>query len=112
MSFFIRFIVLFTALTSAFVPLYRNTNKNKNAIKNRMVTLPTNHNEKEREQFIEKTEELKNACCGEVNEKQDIENLEKLERECFEMYQKITKYNKKYVYKKSPKFYKFTTLDF
>jgi uncharacterized Fe-S cluster-containing MiaB family protein len=53
--------------------------------------------------FVEKLEELKNICCGEVNEKQDIENLEKLERECFEMYQKMIKHNKKNTYKKNSK---------
>jgi len=40
-------------------------------------------------------EELNNRCCGEVNEKNEIEELE---RDFFEIFQKIKKFNKR-VYK-------------
>ena len=40
--------------------------------------------------------ELNNRCCGEVNETDEIEQLEK---EFFEVFQKIKKHNKKRIYK-------------
>jgi hypothetical protein len=48
-------------------------------------------------------EELSNRCCGEVNETTEIEQLEK---EMFEIMQKIRKHNTKYIYKRSRDLYK------
>lgn len=42
--------------------------------------------------FLEDYEQLNNRCCGEVNEKDELEELEK---EFFEIFQRIKKYNKK-----------------
>ena len=49
-------------------------------------------------------DELKNRCCGEVNEKDEIEQLEK---EFFEIFQRIKKYNKKRIFSASKDLYKF-----
>ena len=46
---------------------------------------------------------LTNRCCGEVNEKDE---LEELERDFFELFQKMKKYNTKRVYKTSLDLYK------
>ena len=46
---------------------------------------------------------LQNKCCGEVNEDDE---LEQLEREFFEVFQKIKKHNKKRIYKTSQELYK------
>jgi hypothetical protein len=48
-------------------------------------------------------EELKNRCCGEVNETEEIEALE---REFFEVFQKIRNHNKKRIYKTTKDLYK------
>ena len=48
-------------------------------------------------------EELKNRCCGEVNETEEIEELE---REFFEVFQKIKNHNKKKFYKTTKDLYK------
>ena len=48
-------------------------------------------------------EVLKNKCCGEVNETEEIEELE---REFFEIFQKIKNHNKKRVYKTTKDLYK------
>jgi hypothetical protein len=45
-----------------------------------------------RNKFLEDYELLNNRCCGEVNEKDELEELEK---EFFEIFQRIKKYNKK-----------------
>jgi hypothetical protein len=47
--------------------------------------------------------ELNNRCCGEVNEKDDIEELE---RDFFEIFQRIKKFNKKRIYNTSKDLYK------
>ena len=47
--------------------------------------------------------ELNNRCCGEVNEKDEIEELEK---EFFEIFQRIKKYNKKRIYNTGKDLYK------
>ena len=54
-------------------------------------------------QFLDEYEELKNRCCGEVNETDEIEQLEK---EFFEVFQKIKKHNKKRIYKTTQELYK------
>ena len=48
-------------------------------------------------------DELSNRCCGEVNEKNEIEELE---RDFFEIYQRIKKFNVKRIYKANKDFYK------
>ena len=48
-------------------------------------------------------EDLKNRCCGEVNETDEIEELE---REFFEVFQKIKNHNKKRIYKTTKDLYK------
>ena len=48
-------------------------------------------------------EELANRCCGEVNETNEIEQLE---RDMFEIMQKIKRHNTKYIYKTSRDLYK------
>ena len=55
-------------------------------------------------QILDDYEELYNRCCGEVNEKDEIEQLE---REFFEVYQKIKKYNKKILYNSAKEMYTF-----
>jgi hypothetical protein len=54
-------------------------------------------------QLINEFEDLKNRCCGEVNESDE---LDQLEREFFEVFQKIKKHNKKRIYKTSQELYK------
>ena len=46
--------------------------------------------------------ELNNRCCGEVNETDEIEQLEK---EFFELFQKMKKHNKKKIYKTTQDLY-------
>ena len=48
-------------------------------------------------------ETLLNRCCGEVNE---TDELEELEREFFEIYQKMKKYNKKRIFQTKQDIYK------
>lgn len=48
-------------------------------------------------------EELSNRCCGEVNETSEIEQLE---REMFEVMQKIKKHNTRHIYKTTQDLYK------
>lgn len=49
-------------------------------------------------------DELNNRCCGEVNETDEIEQLE---RDFFELFQKIKKHNKKIVFNASKDLYQF-----
>lgn len=56
--------------------------------------------------LISRYEDLNNSCSGEVNEKSDIEELEKLEKEFFDIYQKIRKHNTKIVYNTAKNIYK------
>ena len=53
--------------------------------------------------LIQEYDVLKNQCCGEVNERDE---LEQLERDFFEVYQKMKKYNTKKIYKTSRELYK------
>ncbi len=54
-------------------------------------------------EIINEYEDLKNRCCGEVNEDDE---LEQLERDFFEVFQKIKKHNRKRIYKTSQELYK------
>jgi len=54
----------------------------------------------------EKIKNIENCCSSEFNEDKDIEELEKLERELFDVFQKIKKHNTKNVYKTTREFYK------
>ena len=54
-------------------------------------------------EIIREYDELNNRCCGEVNEKDEIDQLEK---EFFEIFQKIKNHNKKRVYKTTKDLYK------
>jgi len=60
----------------------------------------------DKQDFVDKYENLANSCCGEVNEKSDIEELEQLEKDFFEIYQKIRRHNTKKVYKTAKDIYK------
>jgi hypothetical protein len=64
-----------------------DTNTNTNINTNTNTNINTNSDE-----IINKYNELINRCCGEVNEKDEIEDLEK---EFFDLYQKMKKHNKK-----------------
>jgi len=61
-----------------------NTNKNKES--NQLIDL----------RFLNDFDELNNKCCGEVNEKEELEQLEK---DFFDIFQKIRKHNKARFYK-------------
>jgi hypothetical protein len=54
-------------------------------------------------EIINEYEDLKNRCCGEVNEDDE---LEQLERDFFEVFQKIKKHNRKRIFKTSQELYK------
>jgi len=54
-------------------------------------------------QLLDELEILKNTCCGEVNETDEIENLE---RDFFDILQKIKKHNKRQIYKTTKDLYK------
>jgi hypothetical protein len=56
-----------------------------------------------------KMEELSNRCCGEVNETSEIEQLEK---DMFEIMQKIKRHNKKYIYRTTNSLYKLFKRDY
>jgi hypothetical protein len=49
---------------------------------------------------------LDNMCCGEVNEKLEIEEYDNMEKELFNILQKIKKHNVRRVYKTSRELYK------
>jgi len=55
------------------------------------------------DEIYDKYEELANQCCGEVNEKNEIEQLE---REMFEVMLKIKKYNSKNIYRTTKDLFK------
>lgn len=71
-------------------------------VNNGTETASSTISEDERE-IINEYEDLKNRCCGEVNEDNE---LEQLEREFFEVFQKIKRHNRKRVYKTSQELYK------
>jgi hypothetical protein len=57
----------------------------------------------ENKQFVDDLENLTNRCCGEVNETDEIEQLE---RDFFFILQKIKKHNKKRIYNTTKDLYK------
>lgn len=57
----------------------------------------------ETDDILDTYNELMNRCCGEVNETDEIEQLE---REFFEVFQKIKSHNKKKIYKTTKDLYK------
>ena len=56
-----------------------------------------------RKNYSDDYDELNNRCCGEVNEKNEIEELE---RDFFELFQKIRKHNTKRIYNSTKDLYK------
>ena len=56
-----------------------------------------------KKQILDDYEELNNRCCGEVNERSEIEELE---RDFFELFQKIRKHNTKRIYNSTKDLYK------
>jgi len=61
---------------------------------------------KDEDLLDDKKEMIDNLCCGEVNEKSDIEELEKLEKEFVEIYQKMRLNNTRRFYKTTKDLYK------
>jgi hypothetical protein len=57
----------------------------------------------ENKQFLDDLENLSHRCCGEVNETDEIEQLE---RDFFDILQKIKKHNKRQIYNTSKDLYK------
>jgi len=65
------------------------------------------HNFQDYDSLIhEKNEIINNTCCGEINENKDIEELEKLEKEFVDIYQKMRSYNTKRIIKTTKDIYK------
>jgi hypothetical protein len=62
--------------------------------------------EEQDKKVIDITYNLNNSCCGEVNEKNEIEEYDNMEKELFDILQKIKKHNKKNIYRTSREFYK------
>jgi hypothetical protein len=56
-----------------------------------------------RKKFYNDYEELNNRCCGEVNEKYELDELDK---ELFELFQKMKEHNTKRIYKSTKDLYK------
>jgi hypothetical protein len=54
----------------------------------------------------EKKEIIDNLCCGEVNEISEIHELERLEKDLVEIYQKMRLHNTKRIYKTTKDLYK------
>jgi hypothetical protein len=65
--------------------------------------IENNNNQNFETEIQNEFNELNNRCCGEVNEKDEIEQLEK---EFFEVFQKIKKHNKKRIYKTTKDIFK------
>ena len=65
-------------------------------------TNDTNKNDN-KNSILNDYDELSNRCCGEVNETDEIEQLEK---EFFEIFQRIKKHNKKRIFTASKDLYK------
>lgn len=80
---------------------------NKKLINNFALDCTNNQLNCENKNIDEIKEKLSNMCCGEVNEKFEIEEYENLEKELLVLLQKIRKNNIKKIYEKSKQFYKF-----
>ena len=65
-----------------------------------------NKNDKNDNEIFEKYENVKNLCCGEFTDKKDLDELEKLEKDMLEIFQKMRKHNTMRVYKNSKDLYK------
>ena len=91
--------------------LYEEINNNEEPINediNNDVKVNSDNIVKENDGFNEKQlsesyEELNNRCCGEVNEQYEIEELE---RDFFDLFQKIKRFNTKRIYKTTKDLYK------
>lgn len=66
--------------------------ENSNEPKTKATNVPSTENMENEKDLKNEYETLLNRCCGEVNE---TDELEQLERDFFEIYQKMKKYNKK-----------------
>lgn len=80
---------------------------NENQIQSNNLNEINNQLNCENKNIDEIKEKLSNMCCGEVNEKFEIEEYENLEKELLVLLQKIRKNNIKKIYEKSKQFYKF-----
>ena len=56
--------------------------------------------------LTEKREIISNLCCGELNEQKDIEELEQLEKDFIDIYQKMRSHNTKRIIKTTKDLYK------
>ena len=77
---------------------YNNENMEEN---NNNLDIESDIN-KEKE-IADRLDELNNRCCGEVNEQYEIEQLE---RDFFDLFQKIKRFNTKRIYKTTRDIYK------
>ena len=81
-----------------------NANNDENKDTNNDENKDTNNDEnKNKNSILNDYDELSNRCCGEVNETDEIEQLEK---EFFEIFQRIKKHNKKRIFTASKDLYK------
>ena len=80
----------------------KNINNNED-IKINSDNFEKENNSLKENEIIEWFDELNNRCCGEVNEQYEIEQLE---RDFLELFQKIKRFNTKRVYKTTKDLYK------
>jgi hypothetical protein len=55
---------------------------------------------------VENYEFFENLCCGEFTDKKDLEELDKIEKELFDVFEKMRKHNTLRIYKTSKEIYK------
>lgn len=77
--------------------------ENSNEPKIKTTNVPSTENMENEKDLKNEYETLLNRCCGEVNE---TDELEQLERDFFEIYQKMKKYNKKRIIQTKHDIYK------
>ena len=65
-----------------------------------------NEENEENKEVTNVKRQLDNMCCGEVNESKEIEEYENMERELFDVLQKIKRHNTRRIYKTSKDLYK------